>query len=69
MNVVKRMWTAAAPAWRCLLLSALLLAAGCAGGGDREVPVRFWDLGGVPATAKLSPAKAGVVRAGPPRTM
>ena len=31
MNVIKRMWTAAAPAWRCMWLSALLLAAGCAG--------------------------------------
>ena len=30
MNVIKRMWTAAVPAWRCLMLSALLLAAGCA---------------------------------------
>ena len=31
MNVIKRLWNAAAPAWRCLYLSALLLAAGCAG--------------------------------------
>jgi len=50
--------------WNIILAAAL--AAGCAGGGDREASVRAYDLGGVPPTARLAPAKVGVVRAGAP---